>query len=70
MIGSVTSAGKPPTREEHRRYLSYLERFRYFGRGGLRRLSLAEFLALEERLDRGGVAPEETREIQRLLLRD
>ena len=59
-----------PTREEHRRYLAYLERFRYFGRGGLRKLALGEFLELEARLGRGDADPGEAGELRQLLLQD
>lgn len=59
-----------PKREDHRRYLAYLERFQYFARGGLKKLTIDEYLALEERLDRGLPSPEEISELKRILLRD
>ncbi len=57
-------------RDAHRRYLAYLERFAYFGRGGMKRLAADEFRALEEKLEQGETDPAEAAQVKKLLLRD
>ena len=62
---------------QHERFLDYLERFEYFGRGDTPRLGRDEFAAIDAEyqrlhaLDRRGPTEEETyRELTTLLLRD
>ncbi len=62
---------------QHDRFLDYLERFEYFGRGDAVRLGKDEFAALDTEYRRLGALPrrspseEETlRELRVLLLRD
>jgi hypothetical protein len=57
-------------RDGHRRYLAYLERFDYFGRGGMKRLTAAEFRGLEEKLADPATREVEAQQIRKLLLRD
>jgi hypothetical protein len=62
---------------QHERFLEYLERFEYFGRGDAVRLGMDEFTALDAEyrrltaLARLGPSEEETlRDLRVLLLRD
>jgi hypothetical protein len=63
--------------EQHERFLDYLERFEYFGRGDAVKLGRDEFAALDTEyrrlsaLARRAPSEEETlRELRTLLLRD
>jgi len=63
--------------EQHQRFLDYLERYEYFGRGDPPRLTREEFEAIDlefqrlHALQRRGPTEEEThRELTTLLLRD
>jgi hypothetical protein len=63
--------------EQHERFLDYLERFEYFGRGDAVKLGRDEFVALDTEyrrlaaLARRSPSEEETlRELRTLLLRD
>lgn len=62
---------------QHDRFLDYLERFEYFGRGDMQRLSRDEFAAIDAEFHRLGAlarrtpAEEDTfRDLRVLLLRD